>query len=661
MCGSGPKWKREVVQDHKFDFVDVKEYHTDGPLTRIRYGLVYVFMIKSILVYCSDLYTMIAMLANNYWSGNILSEDSSSTIKVPFTIGKWIFTGCIIFSILLLAWEGRKARMIIRSRDISYAFTNIMANDYYSLKSYNHFCFFSQINNSKKKKDEFAFFVFFTFKGWKRLLLADGPRQVINGLTLYSFGEAFNWTTDVSKYVDVDGKLSLVRTGVLCTMVFTTVMWAGSAILLTIAALMYIPLLCYIRGNLKEYCCHKIDKRIAELMKRKTKKRLAREADLAKREAAGDYRHLQDKKGRFRDGQAPLPQPTLPTIDLNDEELYGDGKSEFASASAYGAAPHGNNPYAGYPPMPEQGYYGNQGDIGGSQYAGSEVGFPPSNLGSMRKYQYAQRAGPDGFPGHMGYPNDSVQSFSDDKMSIKSHDPLIHLGAGASSASLTRAPSYHTEEGSAGQHGTGFGGAYPGQYGQYYGQDAKQPMSPGQNDSHATSYYEPSPQHPYAEPPYAMDEPQQQMQQHASYEYAQDQHSQHQLHPPANPLARGVSVANRSDVTTFYYLEDRDRASVADSANGQFDLDDYTRASMMNPHLNSQQHQQFPSHQRKGSTLDYLEEGDDYEEDIGQHHGHQRQLHGQQTPTQATFPSNDNDHHAAGYGYHQHAQQDWQR
>lgn len=131
-----------------------------------RYSFVYIFLIKSVLVYLSDIYTVVAMLANNYWAGNILSEsDSSNTIKVPFTIGKWIFLGCIIFSFLLLAWESRKARMIIRSRDISYAFTNIMANNYYSLKSYDHFCFFSQINNSKKKKDEFAFFVFFTFKG----------------------------------------------------------------------------------------------------------------------------------------------------------------------------------------------------------------------------------------------------------------------------------------------------------------------------------------------------------------------------------------------------------------------------------------------------------------------------------------------------------------
>ena len=90
-------------------------------------------------------------------------------------------------SYLLLLWEARKARAIVKSRDISYAFTNVMAHSWYALRrsvrlpfesqwhtlahtrrsahSYNHFCFFSQIDNSKKKKDNLAFFVFFTFKG----------------------------------------------------------------------------------------------------------------------------------------------------------------------------------------------------------------------------------------------------------------------------------------------------------------------------------------------------------------------------------------------------------------------------------------------------------------------------------------------------------------
>jgi hypothetical protein len=142
----------------------------------------YVLIIKSFAVYASDIYTAIALLASNRWAGEILQSDDDNAIKVPFTIGKWIFTGCIIFSFLLLAYEARKARQIIRSRDISYAFTNVMANNYYSLKSYDHFCFFSNINDSKKKKDEFAFFIFFTFKG--SFLVPNHPfRCYINDLT----------------------------------------------------------------------------------------------------------------------------------------------------------------------------------------------------------------------------------------------------------------------------------------------------------------------------------------------------------------------------------------------------------------------------------------------------------------------------------------------
>lgn len=33
-----------------------------------------------------------------------------------------------------------------------------------SLGSYDHFCFFNHISDSTKRMDDFAFFVFFTFK-----------------------------------------------------------------------------------------------------------------------------------------------------------------------------------------------------------------------------------------------------------------------------------------------------------------------------------------------------------------------------------------------------------------------------------------------------------------------------------------------------------------
>ncbi|SGY70193.1 BQ5605_C004g03119 [Microbotryum silenes-dioicae] len=328
-----------------FDFIDVHEFHSKSCTTRLQYGWLWLLFIKSIAVYVADIYTAIALLASGRWSGSILQSEAaassskgSSVLEVPFNIGKWIFTGCIIFSFLLLAWEARKSRAIIKSRDISYAFTNVMSQSWYALRSYDHFCFFCQIDNSKKKKDEFAFFVFFTFKvfggvfaGWKRLILADGPRQVINGITLYSFGKSEKWTTDLSVYFGG----GFLKTGIIITMLFTVIIFVGSAVLLLIAAIMYVPLLCYIQGNLKEYCCHKVDKRIAELMKRKNRKRLAKEAEIARKEARGDFSHLKDKKtGKLV--AAPLPQPTLPKVGLRDNDLYAPSYSNSEVSSAVG-------------------------------------------------------------------------------------------------------------------------------------------------------------------------------------------------------------------------------------------------------------------------------------------------------------------------------------
>lgn len=319
MCCTGPAWKREVVPDHKFDFIDTREFHSKSLSIRLQYLWVYILVIKSFLVYISDIYTATTMLTSSNWSNKIFSscQQKSGCVAIPFGVAKWLFVGCIIFSFLLLAYEARKSKKIIASRDISFAFTNIMAQNYYSLRSYDHFCFFCHINDSTKKKDDFAFFIFFTFKEWKRLLLADGPRQTINALTLYSFylaksSSGGNWW-EISKYFD---KSDMVTNMLLVAIVFTVLIFIGSLLLLMAAAIFYVPLLCYIRGNLKEYCCHKVDKRIAELVKRKQKQRLAKQAQLAKKEAAGDFSHLKGRGG----AQAALPQPTLPTISLEDDE-----------------------------------------------------------------------------------------------------------------------------------------------------------------------------------------------------------------------------------------------------------------------------------------------------------------------------------------------------
>ncbi|KAI0921324.1 hypothetical protein AcV5_001050 [Taiwanofungus camphoratus] len=326
------------------------------------------------------------MLSTNSWSNDIYNScpanHTDGCVYIPFRIGKWLFFGCIIFSFLLLAYEARKAKKIIASRDISYAFTNVMANNYYSLRSYDHFCFFSHISNSTKRMDDFAFFVFFTFKGWKRLILAEGPRQSINALTLYAFylsKEDKGAWYDVSKYFAGNDYVTQALT---ISTAFTVLIFALNLIMLLTAGICYIPLLCYIQGNLKEYCCHKVDKRIAEIIKRRNKQRLAKAAVLAKKEAAGDFSHLKNKKGELV--AKPLPQPTLPNVSVLDEDdgasvrTRGPPPSTFSGQGDYYES-KGVSQFApdynptDFPPMPayNQPYPHHQSPEAYHQYTGS--------------------------------------------------------------------------------------------------------------------------------------------------------------------------------------------------------------------------------------------------------------------------------------------------
>ncbi|CAG8735623.1 16198_t:CDS:1, partial [Acaulospora morrowiae] len=48
------KWQREEVQDHKFDFVDVDEFQNNSLLMQLKYSVVFMIVLKSVLVYIAD-------------------------------------------------------------------------------------------------------------------------------------------------------------------------------------------------------------------------------------------------------------------------------------------------------------------------------------------------------------------------------------------------------------------------------------------------------------------------------------------------------------------------------------------------------------------------------------------------------------------------------
>ncbi|SPO22430.1 uncharacterized protein UTRI_01108 [Ustilago trichophora] len=440
MCCGNASWKREEVPDHKFDFIDVRDFRNNGCFQQLKYVFLFVMVVKSFAVYVADIYTAVTLLAFGHFSGSLydkVQNDPQNNFRVPISYGRWIFTGCIIFSFLLLAYEAHKSRAIVKSRDISYAYTNVMANNYYSLRSYDHFCFFDHINDSKKKKDELAFFIFFTFKGWKRLLVADGPRQVINFFTLFGLGSFAKWSTNPYDYYEGN-----IMTGIMIlSMLFTVAVFAGSLILLILAAIAYIPLLCYIKGNLKEYCCHKVDKRVTELVHLKKKQRLAKVNEIARKEAAGDFSHLMNKKGEMV-GQA-IPQPTLPTVDidlLNDEKPGKGGRLQRNTSVGSSTAVHGNG----------GGYYGK--GVPGYQ----SPGFGPSHfygvnapsthsLGYNDKVEYGStanlvaNAGPAGSE-YGGMPHDNFDAMADRMGPIGTSPMLFAQRVGGAPGRISPAP-----------------------------------------------------------------------------------------------------------------------------------------------------------------------------------------------------------------------------
>ncbi|CAB4405138.1 unnamed protein product [Rhizophagus irregularis] len=298
MCCQKAKWKREIVNDHKFDFVCVEDFKVHDTFIGIRYLILYLTVFKVVLVYVADLWTAGILLIFDSWSSSIKPT-------IPFTYSKWIYVGCIFISFLLLALDWRKAKAIIASRDISYAFTSTITSRYYALKSYSHFCFFYRIKRQSKMVDKIAFFVFFAFKGWKRLIFAEAPRQAISAITLYPIIKT-NITRDwmnLSAYGH-----STVERLAMALMAFTFLSFAFSATKLIVAFILYIPLLFHIRGNLKEYCCHKIDKRIEGLLIKNSRKRRINQRKAA---AKGDLR----KKNKIKANNSR--QPTLPNVENN--------------------------------------------------------------------------------------------------------------------------------------------------------------------------------------------------------------------------------------------------------------------------------------------------------------------------------------------------------
>jgi hypothetical protein len=101
---------------------------------------------------------------------------------------------------------------------------------------------------------------------YKRLIVGQLPRRIIDSYFVsqlyrecgYSILKVLLRKTDISETSECFKDGLAMSTGVKA---FTLIIFIATSLQFLLALFLYIPLLMRIRGNLKEYCAHKIDKR----------------------------------------------------------------------------------------------------------------------------------------------------------------------------------------------------------------------------------------------------------------------------------------------------------------------------------------------------------------------------------------------------------------
>ncbi|OXV08073.1 hypothetical protein Egran_04164 [Elaphomyces granulatus] len=327
-CGDREKIGN-MKAEQKWGYINLDDFQSRSCWTPLSYATLWILLFISVAVYAVDTFTAINLLIFSHWAGQI-------NPAISFNISRWIFVGCIIVSFVLLAFRWLRTIRVIKSDSVAESYLDPLTVRVQSIRfgqqgrGWKRFLVYAELTKSKKGADYVALFSYFSFEAWLRIVFADGPRQVVNAVTLYSVAKlnlipegghaAPNGTSPVAQFflnIKVLADKNIQQALVLLGMLFTLIIWVFAALCLLLSVVLYLLFLFHHipseDGTLKRYCRRKINTRLERIVKRKVNKALAK--GLA----------LQDRRPNQTDdlGGAPRPlqkAPTLPSL----EKLYDD-------------------------------------------------------------------------------------------------------------------------------------------------------------------------------------------------------------------------------------------------------------------------------------------------------------------------------------------------
>lgn len=301
-------------------------------------------------VYGVDIFTAANLLFFDRWSGQVKPV-------IPFRISRWIFAACILLSWILLLYRWVRAVRAMRTGVVAASYLDPLAFMIQSIRTgtngrgWRRFLVFAELTKGRQGAEYVALFTYFSFEGkqlipvefhpwltslaWLRIVFAEGPRQVINALTLYSVMQANlvpvgehapkKGGSPVAQFfinVRILANHNKEQAAILFGMLFTLVIWAIAALSLLLAAWCYILFLWHYiptaDDGLSGYCRRKVDSRLREIVGVKVKRALA--IDFSPKPGS----HSKP----VRNGTTPARvtrKPTLPMMEFDAE----DGRKEL--------------------------------------------------------------------------------------------------------------------------------------------------------------------------------------------------------------------------------------------------------------------------------------------------------------------------------------------
>ncbi|EGV65009.1 hypothetical protein CANTEDRAFT_113297 [Yamadazyma tenuis ATCC 10573] len=265
--GKGPfNAENEITKyklDHStFDLINVDRFKNTNWSTVFAYMWLWIMIFLSWILLGVDIYTCLNILVFHKWS----SDDYK---PYAYSVAKWLFTGCIIFQFILLAYHLVWAIHTYRTKNIALAYVNSIARTMYSVKSYNYHCLFHKIDTDNFF-DWACFLSYGEVDNALQILLADTPRQVINILTLRYYATDGDLSNDIianiKKIADTNLRLSII----LSFMCLSVIIWSIFFFKFCLGMVMYLPVIAKLRNkgtkSLKKYCCKVVNDKVRLLV-----------------------------------------------------------------------------------------------------------------------------------------------------------------------------------------------------------------------------------------------------------------------------------------------------------------------------------------------------------------------------------------------------------